>query len=92
LGKNKDVTQKMVVDIDNNIEYFNKAKKDWDYFGEVLKGERQKLIDQINSLQNKTNELAEQLKTEKAKGWWIKLKETIQSRFYLSKTDLAPEN
>jgi hypothetical protein len=81
LGKIKDVAQNMLADIDKNTEYFKKAMKDWDYFGEVLKWEKQKLIEQINGLQHKTNELEEQLKTEKAKSWWKKLKETIQGRF-----------
>jgi prephenate dehydrogenase len=92
LGKVKDVAQKMVAGIDKNTEYFKKAKKDWDYYGEVLGGEKQKLIEQINDLQNKTNELEEQLKTEKAKSWWKKLKETIKSRFYLSMSDLPLKN
>ena len=74
----------MLVDIDKNTEYYKKAMKDWDYFGEVLKGEKQKLIEQINGLQNKTNELEEQLKTEKAKSWWKKLRETFQGKFNLS--------
>ena len=92
LGKINDVAQKMVEDIDKNTDFFKKAKKDWDYYGEVLGGEKQKLIEQINNLQNKTNELEEQLKTEKAKSWWEKLKETIQGRFYLSMSDLPPKN
>jgi len=92
LGKVNDVAHKIVADIDKNTEFFKKAKKEWDYFGEVLNGEKQKLIEQINDLQNKTNELEEQLKTEKAKSWWKKLKETIQGRFYLSMSDLSPKN
>jgi hypothetical protein len=92
LGKIKDVAQKMVTDINNNLAYFLKAKKDWDHIGEAFKGERQKLTDQINSLENKVNTLDEQLKAEQAKSWWTKLVETIQSRFFLSKTDLPSRN
>ncbi len=92
LGKISNVSQKMVEDIDKNTKFFNKAKKDWDYYSEVLGGEKQKLMEQVNDLQNKTNELEKQLKTEKAKSWWKKLKETIRGRFYLSMSDLAPKN
>jgi predicted nuclease with TOPRIM domain len=92
LSKINNVSHKMVADIEKNTEYFKKAKKEWNYFGEVLSGEKQKLIEQINGLQNKTNELEEQLETEKAKSWWKKLKETIQGRFYLSMSDLPPKN
>jgi hypothetical protein len=92
LGKIKDVSQKIVKDIDENTDLFKKAKKDWDYYDEVLGGEKQKLIEQVNDLKYKTNELEEQLKTEKAKSWWEKLKETIRGRFYLSMSDLPPKN
>jgi mRNA-degrading endonuclease YafQ of YafQ-DinJ toxin-antitoxin module len=83
LGKINDIAKKIMADIEINTEFFKKAKKDWEDFGEVWKEEKQKLIEQINGLQNKTNELEEQLKTEKAKSWWKKLKETIIGKFYL---------
>jgi hypothetical protein len=92
LGKIKDVSHKMLADIDKNTELFNKSKKDWDSFEEYLRISEHKLIEQVNDLQNKTNELEEKLNKEKAKSWWKKLKETIQSRFYLSISDLAPRN
>ena len=80
LGIINDVAQNIVVNIDKNTEYLKKAKKDWGYFGEVLRGEKQQLIEQIDGLQNKTKKLEEQLKTEKAKSWWNKLKESFQGK------------
>jgi hypothetical protein len=91
LAKINDVSQKMVDDINKNTDLFKKAKEDWDSYGEVLGDEKQKLTEQVKDLQNKTNELEEQLKAEKAKSWWQKLKETIRGRFYLSMSDLAPK-
>jgi hypothetical protein len=80
LNKISDVSQNILADIDKNTKSFQEAKKNWDYFGEVLKGEKQKLIEQITKLRNKINELDDQLKIEKAKSWWMKLKETLQGR------------
>jgi len=58
------VSQKIVKDIDKNTDLFKKAKKDWDHYDEVLGGEKQKLIEQVNDLKYKTNELEEQLITQ----------------------------
>jgi hypothetical protein len=90
LGKINDVSQKMIEDINKNTELFLKAKNDWDSYGEVLGNEKQKLIEQVKDLQNKANELEEQLKAEKTKSWWQKLTETIRRRFFLSRPDLSP--
>lgn len=81
LKKIQDVAQNMVAEIDKYTESFETAKKDWDYFGEVLRGgfknKEDKLIGTINELENKVSGLEEQLKNEKSKSWWGKLRETF---------------
>lgn len=84
LNKTKDAAQNMMADIDKHAESFETAKKDWDYFGEILRGgfktKEDKLIGTINELEIKASGLEEQLKVEKAKTWWDKLKESLWSR------------
>jgi hypothetical protein len=91
LQKINNVAQNMVAEIDNYTESFETAKKDWDYFGEALRGnfktKEDKLIGTINELENKVSGLEDQLKKEKAKSWWDKLMEKFETIYSSVKND-----
>lgn len=85
----KDVAENTIAIIDDNLQFFETAKTNWNSFGEFLKGafatkdyelktETQKLMNEIGELELKAMDLQDTLNKEKAKKWWIKLWESFK--------------